>query len=105
MAIRAEQHALAGLLPQDRQRPRHAVVGEAEALLHRIDVVELQRTDVPVVAAHDARTSGLFDQDLLDLPAPAGDRAAHAPRTPVAASFVAPELDPSVGTAVPDDGI
>src|SRR5689334_8022696 len=58
MAVGAEQDALLRLLTQARQRARQAATGKTELLLPRIQVVELQGTNVGVIpAAHALATS------------------------------------------------
>src|SRR4029079_13604797 len=63
MTIRAEQDALRCLLSHLLYRPSEAASGDPELLRLRVDVVEVQRTDAPVVATKSAGSAGLGDQE------------------------------------------
>jgi hypothetical protein len=74
VAVRAQQHALARLGAAALERTRHPAQPKAKGFGRRIQMVELERADVAVVAAEDAAATGLGDQQRLDL-APARDDA------------------------------
>jgi len=62
VTVRAEQDALAGLDPSGLQRAGHALRSDREALPPGIDVVEVQRPALSVVAAYRAAPAGLRDE-------------------------------------------
>jgi hypothetical protein len=63
MTVRAQEHALGGLLSGLSYRARHAVLAEREALRGSIEMVELERCDAAVVAAQLA-SSPSFEHEL-----------------------------------------
>src|SRR5215212_4738903 len=74
MAVRAGQRAFARLLPTALERPSDPSHPEPERLLARVEVVELQRADVAVVATQLAAATGLCHEQRLDL-APSSNHA------------------------------
>src|SRR5205807_1910714 len=70
MAIRAQQYAFASLDSKFVQCHSNALRIELEPLLERIDVMEMQGPEVPVVAAYAAPAACFADQDRLHAPAP-----------------------------------
>lgn len=88
MAIRAEQNTFAGLCPEALDAPSEPSVAEPEPLGGRVDVMKLERSHAPPIAAQDARPAGLGHEDLLDLSATSRDGFGPAPRTAPAAVAV-----------------
>jgi hypothetical protein len=86
VAVRAQQHALGDLRTRTVERSPNAPVGDAEVLRRAVDVVELQSTDVTVVATQPTRAARLVDERRLDLAPTRGDRL----RTALAAPQTAP---------------
>jgi len=82
VAVRAHERAFAGLLASLGQRPREPGVGQREALAPRLEVMELERSHVPVVSAERAAATGLRDQDLLHPPTAQRHRLRAAPQAP-----------------------
>src|SRR4051812_32222395 len=65
MTVRANKPAFGGFLPQLFDRAGQSAERESERFLRRIQVVKLQCTCVPAIAAHDAATARLVDEGLL----------------------------------------
>src|SRR4051794_16098624 len=83
MTVAAQQHALRGLLARAFERARNAGVREPECLRRGIEVMEVQRPCMPVVATQDAAAAGLGDEDRLDRAAARGDPLLAAALAPV----------------------
>lgn len=79
MTVGAQQDALGDLLAQTRERPCQAAPADPEALLRRIDVVEVQGRRHPGEPAEDARPTGLVKQRLLRASPPLTHRVRPAP--------------------------
>src|SRR3954449_9661015 len=73
VTVRANQEPLRRFRSHRVQRARDALVGDAERLACRIDVMELKSPGEPVVPTKRARAAGLRDEDLLYLAASRGD--------------------------------
>ena len=82
VAVGAQQGALSRLGAQHVHRACESARAQAEPLLRPVQVMELERSDAPVVAAGDALSAGLGYQCSLRGTAPAGDRLRAAARTP-----------------------
>ena len=65
VAVRAQQHALSGLGAQGIQGEGHTFLTERDPLLARIDVMKLERADIPTIAADPAASSGVVTRDRL----------------------------------------
>jgi len=74
VTVGADEDALRRLRAGAFQRPCKTTVGERERLRLRIDVMELERPGVVVVAAEDAGSARLFEEDLLDATPAVADR-------------------------------
>ena len=88
VAVRAQQDALARFRPRCCQRPRNALAADLKALGRRVEVVELQRGRVPVIAADDTGAARLLDELHLQAAATLGDVVGSALGT--AEAVVAP---------------
>jgi len=66
VAVSAEEHALSRLLARSINPVAEAAGGEPERLLRGIEVMELQRSQRPVITAGRTGAAGLLDQDPLD---------------------------------------
>jgi hypothetical protein len=73
VAVPAEEHALSSLLAGSVDPVAESAGGESERLLLRVEVVELERSQGPVITARRAAAASLLDQDPLDLAAPLCD--------------------------------
>jgi hypothetical protein len=69
MAIRAQKIALARLRPDGVERTRQAALTQPEPLHLGVSMVELERSDAPVVATYDAAPACFHDEELLYAPA------------------------------------
>src|SRR5450432_3063034 len=69
MAVGAQKDAFSRFGAQSLKRQSDALSTERKPLLRGIDMMELQSTSLPVIAADDASSPGLLDQELLQ-PAP-----------------------------------
>jgi len=69
----------------------------------RIDVMKLQGRHAPVIAAEPAASSGLLDEDLLDLASPAHDCLLATAAASVVAAHLPYMLDRAVTRANQDD--
>src|SRR4051812_39432667 len=73
MAVGAEQAALRRLSPHRGERSRQPSHTELERLLGGIQVVELERAHIAVVAAQRTATTSFLNEYLLDPPPPVRD--------------------------------
>jgi hypothetical protein len=96
VAVCAEEGVLRRLLANRFEGSGQPAIGEAELLCVAVAMMELERADVPVIAAEDACPAGLLDQSLLEVPAPSGHRLGPAAK----AAIDAPRLEPELGSAV-----
>jgi hypothetical protein len=103
VAIRAQQDALADLHTKSVEAPRHPTSRDSELLLARIDVVELERGERPVITAQSTRPARLLDEDLLHASAPANDRLGPARTTAVIAPTVSDVADLTMSRAREND--
>jgi len=100
VAVRAEQHALAGFGSKTLDRSGTPALREPELLLSRIEVAEVKRAVVAVVAAPRAPTTRLRNELRL-LPAP----PLRYPLTPAAhGAIVASPFKPKLHTPVATAG-
>jgi hypothetical protein len=90
VAVGTERDALARFGARAVQGASDAHVAEAKALLGRISVMELESTDVAVVAAQGASASGLLNECLLDLLATSRDGLGSAMKASPAPVVAAP---------------
>lgn len=79
MTIRAQKNALLRLGTSAVERTRHPGDAQREPLLARIQVMELQRTYVPVISTNRAAAPGLGHENRFDLPSASRDRLLPAP--------------------------
>jgi hypothetical protein len=91
VAVGTEQDALARLGSGAFQGASDAHVAEAKALVERIDVMERESTDVTVVAAEGASTSGILNEGVLDLLAPSSDGLGSATKAAPAPLVTSPD--------------
>jgi hypothetical protein len=66
VTIRAHENALLSFAARTRDPGRVSAASDAERLGCPVDVMELQRPDVPVIATEDTAPTGLADKDFLD---------------------------------------
>ena len=66
MTVRAQEHALRGLVPRLSHRARHALLAECEALRGSVEMVELESCDAAVVTAQLAASASFEHQLSLD---------------------------------------
>jgi hypothetical protein len=100
MTVGTEEDALRDLGARSFERQCSPDGGDREAFLGRVDVMELQGAEVPVIAAKSASAARLGHELGLHAAAPAGDRlrpAAEASVRRIGASLR--ELGPAVGLA------
>jgi hypothetical protein len=69
VAVSAQEHALSGLVAGAINPVAESARRDSKCLLRGIEVMELQRSQRPVVSASRAAAAGLLDQDPLDLAA------------------------------------
>src|SRR5439155_24251547 len=84
VAVGTEQHAFAGLGARTLERPTDPLLAEREPLAVGVEMMELKRGRVPVVAAEPAATTRFRDEDRLDLAPPAHNRLGPAAQARVA---------------------
>jgi hypothetical protein len=102
VAIGAEQDAFAGLGSELGNAPRRATEADDEGLLTRVQMMELECADVPVVAAYRTTATGFLDEDALNAPAPLTDPLDGTGGTPVVVLLADPHEPRSpVMTAAP----
>jgi hypothetical protein len=73
---------------------------KSKCLVGRIDVMEMERTDVSVVSAPLTGPTGLGYQRFLDLAPALGDCLRATSQTPIASAYTLPELGSAVPCAV-----
>jgi len=97
MAIRAQKHTLPCLGAQRIDRQRDALSAEVQSLLKRVEMVELKRTGVAVIAADAAATAGILDENRLHLSTSPRDCLC----TTASAAVVAAAFENEIGRTVP----
>jgi hypothetical protein len=91
MAVCTQQDALSRLLASRRERTRQTSIGDAEALVAGVAVVELQCSGRTRVSAQDASSSRVLDQPFFHSPAPRYHGLGSALETSVSAGAGAAE--------------
>jgi hypothetical protein len=92
MAIRAQKGAFACLGAGRLDRPRYTALRQAEGLLARLQVVELESRYAAVIATDHAATAGLGDEHVFDPPTPPRHRVAPTLKAAVATGVVAQDV-------------
>jgi hypothetical protein len=92
VAIGAQEDALSRFHSKSLERVRNTSRAHRYSLVVRVEVVKVQRCDVPVITADATATPGLGDEDLLEPPTPAGDRLRSTPLAAVIATALQKEL-------------
>ena len=95
-----EQHALRRFGPSRRHRTRHAAARQGKRFARRIQMMEMQPGERPVVAAEHAGAARFLDEHALDLaPAPVDRTRAAQPATESIWPAAHERRDPVNGTA------
>ena len=97
MAVGAEEYALSSLSAGSLERASLSAESDVEALTRGIDVVKLQGSNEPLVAATLAPATGLSNKNRLRIAAALGDPLRAAFPTAV----IATTLEDELGFAVP----
>ena len=101
MAIRAQKIALARLGTHGFKRARQPTLAQPKSLCFGVAVVELERSNALVVAAENTAPACFLNEDLLDTPAPRGNRNDAASAASVGPIAIEHELRQSVCLAIP----
>jgi len=100
VAIRAQKYTLLRLDAQLLESDSDALGVDLVALLRRLQVMEVERSHVPVVATDAASTARLSDERSLNLPTSPRDCIRSAALATVGTTPVKPEAGVSMATAV-----